>query len=574
MSRPLLTQPTWCAPTVYYDQTTGELVTSPTKIAINYARTWLAIDLIASLPIDWFSSGVSFTKPKEEEGKSSAAQFTLLLRIFKLVKLLRLLRLARLFRYLGKWEENIQFLSSNILRLLKLLVFLIIFSHWNGCVQYFIANFDLEQNPETDEVEIHPDTWVQRAGLVEKSEGMKWSWAFYHAMTQLLAISVGVVPPMRPAELWGYLISILLGAALYAVFVASLTAVFTELGASGREYRSKIDMLHQYMRNLRMPPDLCLKLQSYFELCFPDRQMFNERDIIDQLSHPLQSEIALLKCKMVITSLRIGTSEHLGRSLALVLERVVFVDKDYIIRTGDFGRGMYFISSGTVAVYMPGKSDPVTTLGRNAFFGEMALLDPTGRARGDVVVKGFCEGYHLSRENFHRLQGQYPDFRQFIENVAKLRQQRNDVKGVGGAPLPSDLPPIDAAECHPTKRRLKRQATQGDVLKEKSHLKRQATKGVTDFAAALAITRQKITAGLTGGSSSDSTLDQSAGSAGSRKLSIGPSALGKGVRRLSNMRKPGGVSGLNFATQLSSSSPSATKLAGGSSSEKLQTASV
>ena len=157
MSRPLLTQPTWCAPTVYYDQTTGELVTSPTKIAINYARTWLAIDLIASLPIDWFSSGVSFTKPKEEEGKSSAAQFTLLLRIFKLVKLLRLLRLARLFRYLGKWEENIQFLSSNILRLLKLLVFLIIFSHWNGCVQYFIANFDLEQNPETDEVEIHPD---------------------------------------------------------------------------------------------------------------------------------------------------------------------------------------------------------------------------------------------------------------------------------------------------------------------------------------------------------------------------------------------------------------------------------
>ena len=53
---------------------------------------------------------------------------------------------------------------------------------------------------------------------------------------------------------------------------ATLTAVFTEFGASGREYRSKIDMLHQYMRSLRMPQELRAKLQAYFELCFPTRR--------------------------------------------------------------------------------------------------------------------------------------------------------------------------------------------------------------------------------------------------------------------------------------------------------------
>lgn len=57
---------------------------------------------------------------------------------------------------------------------------------------------------------------------------------------QLLAISVGIVPPVRPAELWLFLASILAGAVLYAVFVASLTAVFSELNASGREYRSTV----------------------------------------------------------------------------------------------------------------------------------------------------------------------------------------------------------------------------------------------------------------------------------------------------------------------------------------------
>ena len=54
-------------------------------------------------------------------------------------------------------------------------------------------------------------------------------------MDQLLAISVGVVPPLRITEMWSYLVSILLGATLYAIFVASLTAVFSEVGASSRK---------------------------------------------------------------------------------------------------------------------------------------------------------------------------------------------------------------------------------------------------------------------------------------------------------------------------------------------------
>lgn len=43
--------------------------------------------------------------------------------------------------------------------------------------------------------------------------------------------------------------------------------------------------------------------------------------------------------------------------------------------------------------------------GKHSFFGEMALLDKeNGRATANVVAKGFCEGYHLSRANFHELQ--------------------------------------------------------------------------------------------------------------------------------------------------------------------------
>lgn len=110
-------------------------------------------------------------------------------------------------------------------------------------MQFFVADaFDTVLRADGRYVP-HHDSWVVRANLDDQSSIMRWSWSFYHAMTQLLAISVGIVPPMRPVELWAFLLSILLGAALYAIFVASLTAVFSEMGASGREYRSKLDMV-------------------------------------------------------------------------------------------------------------------------------------------------------------------------------------------------------------------------------------------------------------------------------------------------------------------------------------------
>ena len=149
-------------------------------------------------------------------------------------------------------------------------------------MQYFIANFDLEQNPRQTRSRSTRHRCSEQ-GLVEKSEGMKWSWAFYHAMTQLLAISVGVVPPMRPAELWATS-SLFCSAPPCTPSLSPVSRPSSPSSAHQAVSTAQIDMLHQYMRNLRMPPDLCLV--QYFELCFPDRQMFNERDIIDQLFSP------------------------------------------------------------------------------------------------------------------------------------------------------------------------------------------------------------------------------------------------------------------------------------------------
>jgi CRP-like cAMP-binding protein len=325
-------------------------------------------------------------------------------------------------------------------------------SDWNGCIQYLAATFDVEQIPGSNMTRPHHETWIARAGIEDETPYIKWSWSFYHAMTQLLAISVGVVPPQRVAEIWTYLISITLGASLYAFFVASLTSVFSEAGASGKLYRAKMEQLDQFIRHHKFPADMRMKLHAFYEISHPGRQMFSGDEIISGLSHSLRGQVALLQCKPVLEMLQVLHDERLSAAIASNLERLVFVDGDYVIYEGEESRGMYFINDGAVEVLAP-KLKPddqtggsgaqnhttfnpcavsqdgpaidevvVTTLGPTAFFGEMALLNTEGHTSvTSVRVTGFLDSYHLSAEAYNHLLAMWPNFRSYIEMVAKLR---------------------------------------------------------------------------------------------------------------------------------------------------------
>ena len=64
------------------------------------------------------------------------------------------------------------------------------------------------------------------------------------------------------------------------------------------------------------------------------------------------------------------------KALARLLRPRLLVPDELVIRKGDRGRGMFFISSGAVEVVLPHER---VRLGSGDFFGEMALLDH-GRA--------------------------------------------------------------------------------------------------------------------------------------------------------------------------------------------------
>lgn len=57
-----------------------------------------------------------------------------------MVKMLKLLRVGRLVRYFSQFEALVlNVWPHNVLRLMKIVFVVVLFSHWNGCVQYLIA---------------------------------------------------------------------------------------------------------------------------------------------------------------------------------------------------------------------------------------------------------------------------------------------------------------------------------------------------------------------------------------------------------------------------------------------------
>jgi CPA1 family monovalent cation:H+ antiporter len=97
------------------------------------------------------------------------------------------------------------------------------------------------------------------------------------------------------------------------------------------------------------------------------------------------------------------------------------VPDERLIRRGERGNEMYFISSGALEVAV-GKNR--VRLGRGDFVGEMALLDDR-RRRADVITLGYCQLLVLSGDDFKRLLAMDPAIRDAINRVANDRLKMN-----------------------------------------------------------------------------------------------------------------------------------------------------
>lgn len=115
-----------------------------------------------------------------------------------------------------------------------------------------------------------------------------------------------------------------------------------------------VQQLRDYMKTKDLPHRMIKRVIQYFDFRF-QKNYFKEEEILGTLSHKLIEEINMHSCESLIANVNIF--KNMPSSVVLkmtnVMKQEIFLPNDVIIQSSTIGDCMYFISSGTVAVYTP-----------------------------------------------------------------------------------------------------------------------------------------------------------------------------------------------------------------------------
>ncbi|XP_042362889.1 potassium/sodium hyperpolarization-activated cyclic nucleotide-gated channel 2-like [Plectropomus leopardus] len=393
----------------------SHIILDPKEIRMHYLRTWFMVDFVSSIPVDYIFLIVDLESRHESSDVYRTARALRIVRFTKILSLLRLLRLSRLIRYIHQWEEIFHMtydLASAVVRIVNLIGMMLLLCHWDGCLTFMVPMLQ----------EFPPDCWVSKNNMVNSTWHLQYSYALFMAMSHMLCIGYGAHPPEGMSDVWLTMISMVVGATCYAMFLGHATNLVQSLDASHRQYQEKYKQVEQYMSFHKLPADVRQRIHDYYEQRFQGK-MFDEDSILGELSDPLKEEIVSYNCRGLVANMPLfaNTDPHFVTVILTKLRFEVFQPSDFIIREGTLGRKMYFIQHGTVTVIPRGSKE--ITLNDGAYFGEICLLTQ-GRRTATVRADTYCRLYSLSVDSFNEVLEEHPLMRRAFESVAVDRLGR------------------------------------------------------------------------------------------------------------------------------------------------------
>jgi CPA1 family monovalent cation:H+ antiporter len=184
------------------------------------------------------------------------------------------------------------------------------------------------------------------------------------------------------------------------------------------------------------------------------RTLHAESVISQEVLHDLERDLEMRRRQLdtpPTLDLRLNIQEMVARvpifaglaadrvsDIARLLKPRLALPGEFIVRRGERGDCMFFITSGAVEVIVPGLEHPIQ-LGTGDFFGEMALLTHQPR-NAHVRALGYCQLLVLDERDFKHLLQRDPTLDVHIRAVAASRQRQGRA-----APAPALASPAVSA---------------------------------------------------------------------------------------------------------------------------------
>jgi hypothetical protein len=393
------------------------VITSWKEVTRRYLRRWFVVDLLAAIPFEYIAD-------------VTQSQSTVLW-------VLRILPLLKAFKVAKVLHETEAHLDANpaIMRLTT-------FAYWFSQAVHLMAIGWVLVGGSPDEIETAPAKrqWVLKDGVLEEIAGEPEKRAFtrgeiylralYWTVTTVGTIGYGDYSPSKDnnVQIIYTIVIQIVGVSMYGYVVGNVSGLIANLDAARAAFNKRQEEVNDFMRVKRMPADMQARVRDYYEYIWETRHNVSDENVLRELPHTLAVDVLIHINKDILQKVEFfkNANEIFIREVVDMLTVETFLPEDYIIRQGEYGDCMYFLSSGTAEVLVNGNS--VAKLGSGSPFGEMALVSGDLRM-ASIKALDYCDVYRLSREGFDRLRSRYAEFDERVKAVVEQRAQANRNKG-------------------------------------------------------------------------------------------------------------------------------------------------
>lgn len=343
----------------YYDSK-GILVTKFRSIALQYLRTFFAVDVVSSMPEIVFDSSIGLAKA---------------LKAGRLVKPLRLFRLTRMFKliraksFLSRVDQSMT-VNRTIIRFAGSIVSTFYFSHIAACI--FIA---MGNSWSAGTI-----TWMDRFHVRDESYITQYNIALYYVITTLCSVGYGDYTPVTNEERSFAMFLMLSGGVFFGYIVAVVGAMVMSANKQENMIAEQVDDMTRYMQAKSFPEELIVRVRRYFRNYYSVRTIFSERDMLGKMPDALRQEVLMSSVDPVLRrqiSFSLLSVEIIAQ-LQLDMVPLSVLPGDLILECGDPSLEVYFVCSGELELLTPDLF-PVAKLFRHASFGEPEVLHGTVR---------------------------------------------------------------------------------------------------------------------------------------------------------------------------------------------------
>ena len=362
------------------------------SIARMYLRSWFAVDMLASIPFTWIFFVTSLWNPSASMGVGAVLDIIM---VTKLIKMVKISKVSAIFNDI---RESLS-VSPSLMRLVTFGFWFVTVVHLMACGWVLIGASEAGRP--------HFDQYLR---------GVYW------CVTTIATIGYGDYTPNHDSntQIVYTIVVMIFGVGMYGYIIGNVATLIANIDVARAAYQAKMEEINDFLRTKRVPGALQSRVRNYYAYLWETQKSVSPISITEELPHTLSMEISLFLNKAILEKVTLfkNANEIFIREIVQLMQPMVFLPDDYIIRQGEYGDCMYFLSNGDVEVLVNGAR--LATLGQGSPFGETALIQGEKRT-ASIRALSYCDVYKLAKADFDVLRGRYPDFDAQVKKVVEER---------------------------------------------------------------------------------------------------------------------------------------------------------